>query len=442
VLVASQTTGTCDTGDSITHFLFARWAPSHPERFFDHWGKPVFTLLASPFAQFGFVGIKIFNALVAVCTAVLVQRIAARLGTGNSWLAGVFLFLFPLYTITVFSGLTEPLFGLILSAGVLMMMKEKNVFSLVLFSFLPFCRSEGLVVLIVVTLYLFVSRKFKFIPLLAVGHLVFAMAGFPFYHDLLWVFNRIPYDGNALYGHGGWLHFFEQSPYIFGLPLILPLVIGLFLVFKMRRRNLEWMKEVFLIHGIFLAVFFAHVIFWRFGLFNSDGLKRVMVAVLPLGSVIALRGFETLSQWLARKIFIFGRAITALLLTYILIFPFLPNPAAFDLKNDFSLKPEERAMDRAAGLIERDFSDHIVYSSQNYMALALDRDFFDRKVYIPYVGLHDWKNIPSKTIVVLDDWFGMREGRVTEKELLDAGLKREGTFTDDGKTILVFRKGP
>ena len=441
LLVALKSTGTCDAGDSITHFLFARWAPLHPERFLDHWGKPVFTLLAAPFAQFGFTGIKLFNVLVAICTAISVQRIAALMGLRNSWLAGLFLFLFPLYTITVFSGLTEPLFGLVLSYAVLMMLKGKNIFSSILFSLLPFCRSEGLIVIIVVGAYFLLSRKFKFIPFLATGHILFAIAGYPVYHDLFWVFDRIPYRGDAGYGQGDWLHFFEQAPYIFGLPLLMPLVIGLSFVLRMKRGNAEWTKTFFLIDGIFLAVFFAHVIFWRFGLFNSDGLKRVMVAILPLASVIALCGFEDLAQWLSRGIFIFGKMVIALLLTYILIFPFLPNPAAFDLKNDFSLTPDERAMDDAAAFIEKNFSDHIVYSSQNYMALALHRDFFDRTVYVPFTGPLDWKDLPARSVLVLDDWFGRREGKISEWEITAAGFKREGAFTEDGKTIVVFRKG-
>src|SRR6185312_15488826 len=56
--------GTGDDGDSVFHFLFAKYAFVCPENFVNHWAKPVFVLLASPFAQFGFIGIKIFNVTV------------------------------------------------------------------------------------------------------------------------------------------------------------------------------------------------------------------------------------------------------------------------------------------------------------------------------------------------------------------------------------------
>ncbi len=57
--------GTGNEADSINHFLYAHYAPPHPELYLNHWAKPLFTLLASPFAQFGFIGIKLFNILCA-----------------------------------------------------------------------------------------------------------------------------------------------------------------------------------------------------------------------------------------------------------------------------------------------------------------------------------------------------------------------------------------
>ena len=63
--------GTGGSGDSIHHYLYAKYATAHPENFFNHWAKPLYVLLACSFAQFGFVGMKIFNALVALFTIFL-----------------------------------------------------------------------------------------------------------------------------------------------------------------------------------------------------------------------------------------------------------------------------------------------------------------------------------------------------------------------------------
>src|ERR1043165_5405053 len=66
--------GTGDAGDSITHYLFSRYAPIHPQLYFDHWAKPLFVLLASPFAQLGITGMKIFNSLVSLGTILVTFR--------------------------------------------------------------------------------------------------------------------------------------------------------------------------------------------------------------------------------------------------------------------------------------------------------------------------------------------------------------------------------
>src|ERR1035437_8661441 len=74
MLIAVNTNGTCDSGDSLSHFLFSKYAFIHPENFLNHWAKPLFVLLSAPFAQFGFVGIKLFNCCIASFTVWLTYK--------------------------------------------------------------------------------------------------------------------------------------------------------------------------------------------------------------------------------------------------------------------------------------------------------------------------------------------------------------------------------
>lgn len=57
------------------------------------WGKPVFTLLAAPFAYWGFTGIKLFNVALATATLWLTYRSACLLnipvGLGGDITAGM-----------------------------------------------------------------------------------------------------------------------------------------------------------------------------------------------------------------------------------------------------------------------------------------------------------------------------------------------------------------
>ena len=81
-----QAEGPAGGQDSWNHFLYARWAPFHPELLLDQWGKPVFTLLALPFAPFGIKGLYALNLLATLATAWLGYLTCRRLGLRNPWM--------------------------------------------------------------------------------------------------------------------------------------------------------------------------------------------------------------------------------------------------------------------------------------------------------------------------------------------------------------------
>ena len=146
-LLACFSMGTYESGDSIQHYLISRYSFKHPELFFNHWGKPFFVLLSSSFAQFGFLGINIFNILCATLTGLISYKIAKHLQLDKPWLTPVFALFAPIYYVTLITGLTEPLFGLVLMAGIYLVLKQNFTASALLISFLPFARTEGFVLL-------------------------------------------------------------------------------------------------------------------------------------------------------------------------------------------------------------------------------------------------------------------------------------------------------
>lgn len=55
--VASLSPGVEGGMDSYNHYLISRFSWIHPkELLLDQWGKPLYNILASPFAQFGMMG--------------------------------------------------------------------------------------------------------------------------------------------------------------------------------------------------------------------------------------------------------------------------------------------------------------------------------------------------------------------------------------------------
>lgn len=375
--------GTGDSGDSIMHYLFARYAPIHPQLYFDHWAKPFFVLLASPFAQFGFNGIKVFNLLVSCITLFQTCKMAILLKLEHPLLAPLILMFSPLNYVLTFSGLTEPLFAMVLITGVVLLLKDKYLWASVILSFLPFVRSEGLVVLLIIAVYILLKGKYRFLPILLAGHLAYAIAGYFVYHDLLWVFNKIPYaTTNSVYGSGKLLHFVSKLYYVIGLPVYLLFAVGLIknIVLHWKNKINVLTSQMGLVLNIALGFIVAHSMFWYLGIFNSMGLIRVMLCVTPFIAVIALQGYNAIAQWvILPKIAL--KYIQWVALAYMIIFPFTPNHAAIHFKKDMMLGPKQKAMQEISTMFSasKNKVNHFVYNAPG-MSWALGIDHFDSSI--------------------------------------------------------------
>lgn len=228
ILILLFFNGTGGAGDSIHHYQFARFAPQHPELYFDHWAKPFYVLLASPFAQFGFTGIKVFNIVVTFFTLYFTYKSIQKLKIDNAIVGAIILIFSPLCFVLTFSGLTEPLFAFFVSLGLYTILKNKLVLACILLSFLPFIRSEGLIIIGIFGLYFLIKKQWKVLPLLLFGHLAYMIAGFFFYRDFFWVFNKIPYARlSSTYGNGELSHFIEQLFYVVGVPIYILFWVGI-----------------------------------------------------------------------------------------------------------------------------------------------------------------------------------------------------------------------
>ena len=129
LFIAFSYEGTGDSGDSVSHFLYAKYAFQYPENFFYQWAKPLFVLFAAPFAQFGFVGIKVFNCLNASLTLYFTYKIAKKLHIPNALLAILILATCSMYFTLIFSGLTEHLSALLLVIDIRYFIKNpKEIF--------------------------------------------------------------------------------------------------------------------------------------------------------------------------------------------------------------------------------------------------------------------------------------------------------------------------
>jgi hypothetical protein len=438
--------GTGDVEDSIAHYLFAKSALLHPELYFDHWAKPVFVLLASPFAQFGFTGMKIFNALVTLFTIFITYKIAEKLKIKNVWLVVVVMMFSPLYYVLTFSGLTEPLFALFVSAGVLLCVRQKYLAAAIVISFLPYVRSEGLIIEGVFTLYLINKRIWAFIPWLLTGSIVYGIAGYFVHGTFFWVFTEIPYAKlTSVYGSGSPFHFVEDLINVVGIPLYILFWIGflsLIIAFITKKTTLE--ENILILLG-FTCFFIAHSLFWYLGIFNSMGLKRVFLGVIPLMAIIIVNGFNFVTEELLSDKLIAKKILQGVIILYIIAFPFMPNPSSINWKKDMTLCNEQQLANKIVHFIKnKNIITYPLYYNHHYFSVALNVDHFDksRKQNLTFECLNQMK---PGSIIIWDNRYALKESGITIEEL-DTDSDFEKLFSCTGPerfgeiTYVVYRK--
>ena len=260
LILAFTLKGTGDDGDGVMHFVFSHWAFSHPSNFFNHWAKPIFTMLSAPFAYFGFTYMKVFNILCWLGQVYFTLRIARTLRLNFVWLIPILAILAPMNVTHTLSSLTEPLFACWLMISIWMFFQNRPIWGVILVSFLPFIRSEGLIVCCPILIYLLLNRKWFLIPLLSVGQIEMGVIGAYYNGTVMWVINRIPYAvGQSAYGHGTWYDMGIRMPEVIGYAQCLFLIIGLLYGFFILFAKLKWIKpnpsfdESWLIYGVFIA---------------------------------------------------------------------------------------------------------------------------------------------------------------------------------------------
>lgn len=464
-VLALTAPGTCDGGDSIMHFIIANAAFAHPENFLNHWGKPLFTLLAAPFAYWGFTSMKIFNVIVSAMAIFFTCRIAQMLLIPRVAMIALLMGCAPMYITNALSGLTEPLLALTLSISLWLCLRKQLLWATILVSFTPFMRSEGLIICGVFALYLLFKRQFKLLPLLAAGHIVYGIAGYPCHKDFLWVLRRIPYATlDHVYGSGELFHFVKEIHVVAGRTAFIFLPAGLlyalicavkYLKNVFAKQNTKsdipqkhlWgqmsTEEFWLVYGWSIVFIVAHSLFWYLGIFASFGLLRVLIGIMPLLAIISLRGINLLLrpiEYFSPKA---ANMATFAFAALIAIQPYL----MLNWQTHFGLDPLQRGFDSAIKFLGDKPKNNLCYFDLSYGIIALKKDFYDPTQYRSTRDLHDGKPIPDGSIVIWDDWYSVVEAHnPLEKLENDPRLILRKCFEEEEKQykkimkVCVFEK--
>ncbi|MBW6534633.1 MAG: hypothetical protein K0B11_06465 [Mariniphaga sp.] len=402
--------------DNIAHYQIARYSFKYPELFLDLWGKPVYTTLSAPFAQFGYNMAKAFNLLIAVLTLILSARIANRLFPGSSLFTIILIAFSPVYFLISASCLTEILFSFVLVAAVYLFLGKRFVLAAIILSFLPMVRSEGVVILPVFAVALFLSRSYRSIPFLLIGTVFYSIIGYFVFGDFFWLFNKLPYSlGESLYGSGSLLHFVKHSHSIFGIPLLLLIVAGLLTWGTGILKNFSLQKPntilFILIAGSWITYFAAHSYVWWKGTGGSLGLTRVMAGIVPLAALTGMKFFEFVSQKIKSKTIVYGVFTVLAVLQVIMLFS----------RHNLMLKadPTEQLIKKSTDYIRLNDEGEKVFYFNPLVIHYLELDPYDTEQCNWWVAD---KQQPSNTLdwgdlLVWDAHFGPNEGGVQLENL-------------------------
>ena len=451
VVAAFFTKGTYDSGDSIKHYLFARYAFQHPLNFLDSWAKPLFTLLAAGPAQAGFIGMKLFQCAVVAVSAWCAFVVARALRLPMPALAILFAYATPDYFLIQFSGLTEPLFGLVLVGAVALAMTNRPGWSAALISWLPFVRSEGFILLGVWVVYLAWRRQWRYLPLLLLGYAVYSAVGAVVLGEPGWVFGHNPYTTVSVYGHGEWGHFLLSLPGLLGWVLTVLAVLGGVRMLRdclrpERGREPLFSAELLLVYGSITVFILAHTIFWAKGLFNSFGLTRVLTVTAPLFAVVALNGLawiSALGQSPAAR-----RRIRVSLAVAVVAFLFTGARNAFRWQRDFGQPTDQQVADHAAAWIQQHYGATgrpMAYEAP-YVSLATHNDSFDLHTHPTLSPATGVGALPVGALLVWDSWFARTQAGVPLPQLRAdtrfrerwaEELPNDAKHPEEGRTQLV-----
>jgi hypothetical protein len=418
VCLAFAFEGTGGEGDSVHHFLYAKYAFLHPELFFKHWAKPVWVILMAPVAQFGFTAIKVAGAACLVGSLYFGLLIARKIGMKPEILSVVTAISMPFVYFLSLSGLTEPLFALWMMVGIWLYFEERDLAATAWISFLPLVRSEGLIIFCVVVIYLALRRKWLAFLLLPLGHLVIGILGYPVHKNISWVIKEIPYTHmDAGYGSGKWTHYLTHLPAEIGVFNATLLAAGL--LFGLYRMIGYWfsqkafkMQEMWLIYGMFVAYFVAHTIFWAMGIFNSAGLLRVFLAVVPLMCIIIGRLLELV--WNQSQQTVFRSALLVVFAgssIYCL-------PKLRDFRYAMSLVISQEAF-RDYAKLHPEMKNKIIFTEFVDGAYFLGLDFFNKRIYRNTPRVTGGMTIPENALVIWHNRWSIMEARMPLQALLD-----------------------
>lgn len=414
--------------DSITHYQISKYSWSHPNLLMDQWGKPLFTILFSPIAQWGFLAVNVANMFLILLGGHLAFKIAQHFNIKRPHWVSLIYFFTPILLGNSKSGLTEPICALFLILFLYYATQEKWTLAALILGFMPFARSEGFVMVLLAIIFFALSKRWKQIPYLLIGTLIFNTLGFWVTGKALWIFDNNPYinTGIKVYGSGSFFHFFILAVPMFGIPFLLVLFESgknfalVPQIFKTRNWDHQKQIKFWLILGSFWGYFMAHTVLWWLGMWASLGLIRVMMVITVPFAILAVMGWERLE---ATKIRFANTKMKTAFTILVIAAPFIMRLFSFqEIKVFPNMGSEEKVNRKLYGQLisTYEMEGKKTFTAHPYINLLLDIDPFDTHIND---RLHNWHKAQKGDLVIWDGHFGPNEEQVFKEQ-----IEKDSTF--------------
>ena len=402
--------------DAAIHAIFALF-PS-PDRILSIWARPLFAApYVIPARIGGYLAMRIATIGICALAAWLTYLTARRVGVGRfAWLCIPLLLLQPALLSTGTDAMTEPIFVLVFSAGLLALASHRTLTAAAILSFLPLARPEGPFILFVFAVIWLgeIRRDRRYvaaIALLGLGMLVWLLACLIVAGNTIYM-TSIPWPAHTVqvptrFTSEQILHYARRWPHIVGLG-----VFPLFLIGLRRSWRQPLLRACVLTTFALLAV---HTILYSAATMGSLGLDRYLATLAPAVALVATAGAGVLAERIAKR-----RALVATVAA-LLVLEAVHALVAFD-SNWLDHMPAATLEAAREARSRFDIADRPLVSADQYGYVYLQNDWGrDRLPATAHdVTAATIAEFPEGTVVLWDDvtgawWFNLAIEDFTER---------------------------
>ena len=283
--------------DEVGHYLQIIDFWSNPLVYLlDMWARGGYKLIYALPGLLGKQGVIITNIFFSASSCYLAYLIARHYRLKYPLLAIVFTGMQPFVLNLSFRCYSEIPSMFFMTLLVFVFLKDKFKTAALLSSFLFTIRQELAVFALILGVFFLVKRQWLPLILLSVAPLALNMLGWIKYNDAVYVWSMMTKGGlQDTYTRNGFFYLWLMLPEIMGV-IIFYLMMLPFIGFLFKSGKWNTLKKYAVLLIAFGVYFLMHCAFTSksFGFGRSGGLGRFLMVVLPLGSVIALGGFNYL----------------------------------------------------------------------------------------------------------------------------------------------------